>query len=438
MNEEIINKIKELYDNIMYFPNKVLSIFNDFFGEERVDMQGFLDFNHFLTLISESTLNTFFPNKSAVFTNSEFINSSKENKAIIEELINNGALDSKIVDNEILAVYFLPIIATEVSYNLDNGSILVHFPHVRVTNEFDKYVDINNLWVRVYIKTNGSSAGYFGMNRSEYELSHLISGYLHSHVSHIPFDDFTRFTSPCLGNGPIKNTLATLAIGYDEAMWKLFCLELDRYVRIESVSGGPYHSLERISNDSIVFSDTDFSMKRVKFYGYYTDLFSKDFMKEFIRHLIEGKKLKFNFINGSYGLAMSYLEYIILVSNEFIKWYNIQFNNGIISTGYTTLIRKGVLRECIIENNEIHCLKPKRTTGRDYYEYEGSIICVFKGEPITLHIVDNADTTENKTVLISKYIAENIAEAVLTIVNYKYGREEKRDEAGISTPAIYL
>ena len=39
MNEEVTNKARELYDNLMYFPNKVLGIFNDFFGEDKVDMQ---------------------------------------------------------------------------------------------------------------------------------------------------------------------------------------------------------------------------------------------------------------------------------------------------------------------------------------------------------------------------------------------------------------
>ena len=63
----------------------------------------------------------------------------------------------------------------------------------------------------------------------------------------IPKDDFTRFKSPCTGSGPINSTLATLATDYDEGIWQLFCLELDRYVRVESIEGVPYHRLESIS-----------------------------------------------------------------------------------------------------------------------------------------------------------------------------------------------
>ena len=42
MNELIESKIEELYSLLMDKPNQVLAIFNDFFGEDKVDMQGFM------------------------------------------------------------------------------------------------------------------------------------------------------------------------------------------------------------------------------------------------------------------------------------------------------------------------------------------------------------------------------------------------------------
>ena len=58
MNELIENKIEELYSLLMNKPNQVLAIFNDFFGEDRVDMQGFMNIGEFkswldITPISE-------------------------------------------------------------------------------------------------------------------------------------------------------------------------------------------------------------------------------------------------------------------------------------------------------------------------------------------------------------------------------------------------
>ena len=179
MSEEVTNKVRELYDNLMYFPNKVLGIFNDFFGEQRVDMQGFWSFEEFLRLLSESRLSSFFSSKSAVLSSSEFRSASKEDKAVIEDMLDNGALDNAVLSDEALATYFLPIMTTAVLQNAPQGFILVHFPHVRVTNEHDRFVDINHLWVKVEIKASGAGVGYFTVNRSEYELSHMKADYMH-------------------------------------------------------------------------------------------------------------------------------------------------------------------------------------------------------------------------------------------------------------------
>lgn len=260
-----------------------------------------------------------------------------------------------------------------------------------------------------------------------------------SHVPGIPFRNFSNFMAPCLGTGPIRSTVATLAVGYDEAIWQLFCLELDKYVRVESISGVPHRYLEKISTrGGTTDGETDFSMRFTSFNDY-SNIFSKEDMKDFVRHLVRDKKLKFNFIGGSYGLAMSYLDYRILISNEFIRWFNLRYNLGKTTSRYDDLINGKILKECIINNGKIYYFSNSVSgRGRNYYSYEGANVCTFKGKPVNIHIVDNSVDTLNKTVLVNAGIAEEIAKAVLTIVNYKYGREERGEEAGIGTPAIYL
>lgn len=438
MSEEITKKAREIYGSIMYFPHKVLDIFNDFFGEDRVDLQGFLTFEEFISILELRKLEYFFPNKTSVYNTAEFKALPKEGKDIVIALLDNDALDVPVLSDNAVATYMLPIMTTAIANNMvREGYILVHFPHVRVTNENDRFVDINHLWVKVGVKPSGASIGFFTVNRSEYQLAHMQADYMHSHVSGIPFSDFTQFKSPCLGSGPIKNTLATLAIGYDEAMWQLFCLELDKYVRVESVSGVPYRYLEKIGNkEGMAIGTNTFLMKGL--YHGYNSRFTKDNMKDFVKFLIRRKKLKFNFINGTYGLAMTYLDYMILVSNEFIKWYNIRFNDSIVTATYPQLVTARVLKECIIDNGKIYYLASRYGSGRNYMEYEGKRVCTFKGRPVTVHITDTTPETLNKTVLINSEIAETIAKAVLETVNYKYGRKEGREEAGVTAPTDYL
>lgn len=438
MSEEITKKARELYNSLMHFPYKVLDIFNDFFGEDRVDLQGFYTFEEFINALELHELAWFFPNKSSVYNTPEFKALSKEDKDIVIALLDNGALDDPVLSDDTIATHMLPIMTTVITTKMAReGHILVHFPHVRVTNENDRFVDINHLWVKVGVKSSGAGVGFFTMNRSEYQFSHMQSDYLHSHVQGIPFADFTRFKTPCLGSGPIKNTLATLAVEYDEAMWQLFCLELDRYVRVESISGVPYRYLEKIGNGGSMIAGTS-TFTKVAPYSKYPSTFTKNNMKDFVVYLIEKGKLRFNFINGSYGLAMSYIDYMILISNEFIEWYNHSFNQHIVFSSYAQLISSEILKECIIDNGKILYFAGNAASNRDYLSYEGRGVCMFKGEPVNIHIVNDIRSFENKVVLINHDIAMTIAQAILEIVNYKYGREEEREEAGASSPTDYL
>ena len=438
MSEEITKKVQEIYDSLMYFPRKVLDIFNDFFGEDRVDLQGFITFEKFISELERHKLSLFFPNKTSVYNTTEFKALSKDEKDMVVALLDNDALNVPILSDDVVATYILPLMTTTLANTMvRDGYILVHFPNVRVTNENDRFVDISHLWVKVEVKLSGAGAGFCTMNRSEYQLSHMQADYMHSHVSGIPFNDFTKFKSPCLGSGPIKNTLATLAIGYDEAMWQLFCLELDKYVRVESISGVPYRYLEKISNrEGMTIGASTFTMEAS--YNRYTSRFTKDNMKDFVVYLIERGKLRFNFINGNYGLAMSYIDYMILISNEFIEWYNHRFNQHIVTSSYAQLISSGILKECIIDNGKILYFTGNAAPNRDYLDYEGRRVCVFKGKPVNIHIIDDNRGPENKVVLINSEIAETIAKAILETINYKYGRKEEREEAGASSPTDYL
>lgn len=373
-------EIKTLYEEVMEYPNKILEIFNDFYGEENVDMQGFPSFDSFCDRVKEG-------NHSRDSLRGEYI-----------------------------------------------GFILVHFPEVKITNEHDRFVICKHFYVKVGIKANGKSVGYFGINRSEYQKSHISSDYMHSHISGIPKNDFTNFLSPCLGSGPIRSTVSTLSISYDESIWELFCLELDRYMRTESINGGPYRRLENIgkSNKTILVVST-FSMTDTLNTGalVYSDI------SEFIRYFINRKLLTFNFINNSYSIAMSYKDFSILVSNEFIAWYNNKYANAELSYTYSTLLDTGTLKKCIIKNNEIQYFEHISNTPNS--RYEGRRVCTFKGNIVRIHVVDDyAEEPDNMSVLLNSSIINHLAKAVLSIVNYKYGRKDNNEEAGIGTTAKYI
>lgn len=430
MSEEttklIEEKIEELYNSLMDKPLRVLSIFNDFFGEDKVDMQGYLSLDEFKSWINTEPLYTYIPEDT--MDNDDW--SIYKTRAITD-------LPGNQVEKVINVLTNTRVKRVIGIYKFNNIFILVHFPHVRVTNEHDRFVDINHLWAKVKLSYDGTLDGGFLLNRSEYTLLHFSSGYLHSHICSIPTNDFTCFQYPCTGIGPINGTISTLNRDYDEDIWNMFCLELSKYVTVESIAGHPYHYLEKLGTNNM-----ENGIDRFITYlspDYYEDTFSSDKLKEFVRHFINSKKLKFNYVNGSYSIGMSFIEFMVLISNEFIKWYNDQFNKEELTAKFAVLKRRGILKECVIDNGKIYYDSAINNVN-NYTQYIGKKVCVFKGREITVDITDIAKIkNENKSIILNIWTALYILTTILKVLNYRYGRSKAIHESNqLGTEVRYL
>lgn len=433
MSKEVIKlieeKIEELYNSLMDKPLRVLGIFNDFFGEDKVDMQGYWSLDKFKSWMNIEPLSTYIPSGGIVSMNSNdwsmykayAITDLPENQ--VEKVVN--ALTNTTVKEKI-------------GYAKFNGIfILIHFPHVRVTNEHDRFVDINHLWAKMRVMYNGTLNGGFTLNRSEYTLLHFRSGYMHSHVSSIPINDFTQFQNPCTGSGPINGTISVLNIDYDEDMWNMFCLELSKYVTVESVAGRPYKYLEKLGTNGMEAGIDRFITCLSP--NHYRSAITHDKFKEFVRYFINSKKLKFNYVNGSYSIGMSFIEFIVLISNEFIKWYNDQFNKEELTAKFADLKRQNILRECIIDNGKIYYNRGRNNVN-NYAQYIGKKVCVFKGREVTVDITDVVEVrNENKSIILDIQTALYILTTILKVLNYRYGRNKAIHEGNqLGTEVRYL
>lgn len=425
----IEEKIEELYNSLMDKPLRVLGIFNDFFGEDKVDMQEYWSLDKFKSWMNIVPLSTYIPGGNIVRMNRDDW-SMYETQAITDlpedqvEKVVNVLTDTTV--KEIIG-----------NAKFNGIFILVHFPHVRVTNEHDRFVDINHLWAKVKVMYNGTLNGGFTLNRSEYTLLHLRSDYMHSHIRSIPINNFTQFQNPCTGSGPINGTISALNRDYDEDMWNMFCFELSKYVTVESVAGIPYHYLEKLGTNYMEAAIDGFIT--YLYPNYYRIVITPNKFKEFVRYFINSKKLKFNYVNGSYSIGMSLTEFIVLISNEFIKWYNDQFNKEELTARFADLKRNNILSECIINNGKIY-YDGSRNNLNSYSQYIGKKVCVFKGKEITVDITDIAEVrNENKSIILNTQTALYILTTILKVLNYRYGRDKATHEGNqLGTEVRYL
>ena len=309
----------------------------------------------------------------------------------------------------------------EENVDLQEQTILIHFPEVKVTNEHDRSVDITHLWVKVKLSLDGTINGYFQMMRSELTFEQFESGYSHSHIHSVNTGNYYRWSDPCLGSGPIRNTIASLSTQFSEEMWNLFCLELSKYVTVESLTGVPYTYLERIgiSNNS--------ATQKLHFPFNHIDRCPPElepYIAAFIPAILSKKPFGFNFSNGSYGIAMSDRDLFITLSNLFIKWYNSLpaaqqtpkgelFTSGIIFNGKCI----GNKLYYVFNNNANSVVDYNRLIGRELFR--------FKNKTITFNITNIARTVEddpNMSIFLSNTMVIVIIDRILRTINNKYGQ----------------
>jgi len=309
--------------------------------------------------------------------------------------------------------------------------IIVYFPEVTVTNEQDASTVIKDLYVRVVINADGTLLQSFTMIRSTFRKCEIYADYAHSHLPGI----LTEFHTPCLGSGPINRTIASLNAEFSEELWMLFCYELDLYVKTESIEGVPYRRLSNIVPASLggqsIYWDTPYHA--VVLYPAFRESTPSNVPgglfelvgPEFIKHILTSEKLKFTSTGHTIIPAYSYKQFVLVISNAFIEWWN---NEG--NAKYSYVSQGEVASQFFIaklDAKEDWLKASFRNNTTRLLSYEGTVLLSFKGTPIKFTIEgqnemeDPLANVENLIKLLHLEIVDWLYGNIIYLVNYYYG-----------------
>ena len=422
----IEEEIKKQYDEGVAKVHRVYDIFKDFYGEERVDLQGIKSLDDFKTKLNNTPLKDYLSTREIGYLST----GTSEDKLL--HLTNKD--QSRILDMVNLPVR---VWGGRTEYN---PYILVWFPSIRVTNEYDKYTDIKDLYAKVPIAYDGSLINKFALNRATYTLLHIASGYMHSHVSNIPTGGFSYFQNPCTGSGPINDTMGSLVSGFDEDLWNLFCLELAKYVTVESIAGVPYHKLEDLGASNMRRIDsTHYEIKSIlptnwqSLHSRNGTLATPGLFKEFMLYAIASNKITYGHSEGSYRIGMPYFKFAVTLSNLFIEWYNKKYNEFAKSEhplpSLEDLRRAETIISCKVVNNKFYSDFDIRGLDR-YRRYIGNYMCTFKGRDVKINISDLDEAPKDYSNILNPSLIGFFAWRLIETINFEYGNKDSNNASG--------
>lgn len=424
MSDELRERLQAVYDDIMGVIPDILDTFIQQFGEENVD----------------SNIITFdgFVNKLNGYTLGRFINSLHDSNDYGSYSIDRGDYEQngrgkkflEYIPDLGLISYLTPEFRRMLSVP-NNYFVIVHFPQVRVTNEYDKYIDIQDLYARVFIRPDGRLYESFKMARTTFPYVQFKAGYSHSHLPVCEASEMGNWLNPCLGSGPIRTTQQTLARGCNLPIWGLFVYELSNYVTIESTTGGPYIRLESVGKGDVVEGMHTLMYRSLKCPKKHFKKLCDRFAVHYARH----NGFKVRYVDGVYKLGESPINAIVRLSNAFIKWYNEEPKSAVWIPSFNVLKSDGMLKEYIVSNNNIYEVVRGSRDVSSALSINGKSLFTFKGETVRLKIITDSNITpENKSLLLNKAYCEYIFSKALAIINYKYGKRKGQQGVAATYP----
>lgn len=297
--------------------------------------------------------------------------------------------------------------------NILVSKVTIRFPKVTVTNENGQFTLLKNLFVRFFIKQDGTFYDKeITMNKSTYSYAHFINSYIHSHCCGMYNETPSAFQHCCLGTGPINNTIENLLVEYSEEQWMQFCYDLEKYVTIESKAGVPYYSLETCNNEYIM----GYIIRFGSWIPNSQNTFG--FSKDFILYLLNNKLVSFTWQDNHWVLTDNIYKIAINITSAFLQWSKEHL--GIEEKNLIDFYRHKDIKfkQFYYYNNAMYSISSHNNINTS--EYEGLPVLTFKGKEYVLEIEPAKHISPKSVIVLSEEVIINIVTTLLYYLNAKY------------------
>ena len=178
---------------------------------------------------------------------------------IFEEYYGEDRVDIQYINQETLDQIIIHTPSLLYPEKVSIFDIIVYFPEITITNDYKETHTIYDTYCKISVSADGSYRG-FKIARATLDKQEYLTGYVHSHATTSSRLVTGVWRDFCFGTSIICDTLSRVSLNNLDS-WSLFCLQLDELLKVESNEGVPYKSLNTIySNEENSFIKNKYSV----------------------------------------------------------------------------------------------------------------------------------------------------------------------------------
>lgn len=381
MNDILIKQYTKEYNNIVSRIEKIYGIFKEYYDESNLDLWNYPSIETYLAWLESA----------------------------------EPSVDSYAVS--LAELYFNTV--------FPDLSIIIKFPEITVTNEYDESEKIKDVFVKVPVSANGTLKSKFQVSKATYTEGQFRHYYIHSHVKSLRLDSLNSFYSICTGTGPINSTISTLLADNDENAWMILCSQIETFMQVESVQGTPYIRLSTLHTESDSRERVSINLPNEdRIYDLnirYMPSTCNDMYRDFFRYLLKTYRFTIQYRNGMYKIAGDMFYETLKISRLFIQWFN-GYNNP-----YNRIVDyKHIMSFVTVRDNKFFYIENREDINME--SYENRFLFYFKNEEVKLHIISNPIQEEQSGIyILSPDIIKSFYIAISKYLNVEYGYKGNTD-----------
>ena len=444
---DITNHVKGLLDSSLSEKREFYSLVSRHFGEENTD---FIEnkitpekFIYNIMYINESCVNMIDRKESSAYirlnklyfsvynySNDEIINIYKIVDNIIDEkqlganvLLKDGLVTdyNMLPADEAVELYKKDIdtlflsgglqqVFLNFSINETNNSIatiLIHFDKNTITNENgDKHTIYDSYFILRLLPHNIVDTIQF--IRGSLSFPEILNRYYHSHTYTAVIG---KPATCCFGTSDLKETSLRLrtdnSLGDDETYLKLFFMQLELFLEIESLAGGPYVNLIRLNTFKKVFDENSIMQLSPLLQNFLCYLTKNAKELNFVSNLNEFKKTYIT-------CGLSWSEKVRVITNLYIDFCK---ENNLSKEEYEKYLFRGIIY------NDYISLYGKQSDANPHILQiitKNDNMFTFKGKPVSLQLVKEYLDPKVYKFIFNPSLVSTLIAILTTYINLNY------------------